>query len=369
MMLASFSTILISALAVSATPKLSLTIGGAEKSADSPALKVIATLTNTGNETLQLLNDPRGILSTIPTNTFRISSANGGDPTFNGLRLKYVPRYVIGKGEADSFTVLKPGESTKVPHDLFDAYDFTAAGAGQYHVNAQNLFLYVDPATNTSTRIFADTGEGHKLQVTKKKLSIHRKRVRTRLSGSSRSQKFGKRAQFRKCTNEQIQAILPATTNARQYANATLSYLIANKKATDRYTTWWGAFTDKRYAKVLQQYTNLAANDYPNFDYDCSCSEKDTFAFVYPDEFGVINLCPAFWTAPLEGTDSRTGTLIHESSHFTANAGTEDNAYGQDACKKLAKKDPDTAIMNADSHEYFSENNPEQQKNATSKAH
>ena len=77
-----------------------------------------------------------------------------------------------------------------------------------------------------------------------------------------------------------------------------------------------------------------------------------------PDDFGKIYLCGAFWAAPNTGTDSRAGTLIHESSHFTLNGGTADNAYGQTACRALAKSSPSKAIMNADSHEYFAENNP-----------
>ena len=52
------------------------------------------------------------------------------------------------------------------------------------------------------------------------------------------------------------------------------------------------------------------------------------------------------------------GTLVHESSHFIQNAGTDDHVYGQDDCKSLAQNDPDTAVDNADSHEYFAENDP-----------
>ncbi|HKX84772.1 MAG TPA: M35 family metallo-endopeptidase, partial [Pyrinomonadaceae bacterium] len=70
-----------------------------------------------------------------------------------------------------------------------------------------------------------------------------------------------------------------------------------------------------------------------------------------------IYLCNAFWNAPAQGTDSKAGTLVHEMSHFTVVAGTDDHAYGQTACKKLAKR-PQKAIDNADSHEYFAENTP-----------
>ena len=44
-------------------------------------------------------------------------------------------------------------------------------------------------------------------------------------------------------------------------------------------------------------------------------------------------------------------------SHF-ATASTDDRAYGQPACKNLVIGDPAKALDNADSHEYFAENEP-----------
>jgi peptidyl-Lys metalloendopeptidase len=76
--------------------------------------------------------------------------------------------------------------------------------------------------------------------------------------------------------------------------------------------------------------------------------------------FGTINICPGFFKAKLTGTDSQGGTLVHESSHFTAHGGSTDIVYGQSGAKSLAKSNPAQAVMNADSHEYFAENNPSQ---------
>jgi peptidyl-Lys metalloendopeptidase len=45
-------------------------------------------------------------------------------------------------------------------------------------------------------------------------------------------------------------------------------------------------------------------------------------------------------------------------SHFTVVAGTDDYVYGQAGAKNLAITNPDNAVMNADNHEYFAENNP-----------
>jgi hypothetical protein len=60
------------------------------------------------------------------------------------------------------------------------------------------------------------------------------------------------------------------------------------------------------------------------------------------------------WRYPI----SQAGTIIHESFHFTANSGTNDYAYGQSAAKSLAISNLANAVMNADNHEYFAENNP-----------
>ena len=65
-------------------------------------------------------------------------------------------------------------------------------------------------------------------------------------------------------------------------------------------------------------------------------------------------LCPALWKASATGTDSKSGTLIHEGSHFTA----KDRACGHNDRKDPANNKPAKAIINAYNHEYFAENTP-----------
>jgi peptidyl-Lys metalloendopeptidase len=50
-------------------------------------LKVTATITNTGDLTLKLLNDPRGVLDAFPENSFNITGATGSRPLFNGAKV------------------------------------------------------------------------------------------------------------------------------------------------------------------------------------------------------------------------------------------------------------------------------------------
>ncbi len=124
----------LSAVAVSAAPGLSLslsgivfllafasqivltTIVGADSVVDVENFNVAATLTNTGDTTLKILNDPSSILSSkFATHTFDISSDNGS-PAFTGVKVKYDPNYVVKKNADSSFTVLAPGESVTVNH-------------------------------------------------------------------------------------------------------------------------------------------------------------------------------------------------------------------------------------------------------------
>jgi peptidyl-Lys metalloendopeptidase len=90
------------------------------------------------------------------------------------------------------------------------------------------------------------------------------------------------------------------------------------------------------------------------FTFHCDCTDS-SYAYVFANQPYHVHLCNAFWSAPATGTDSKAGTLIHETSHFSVVAGTQDYAYGQSACKSLAISNPTKATNNADSHEYFAE--------------
>jgi peptidyl-Lys metalloendopeptidase len=128
--------------------------------------------------------------------------------------------------------------------------------------------------------------------------------------------------------------------------------------ASSRYTTWFGAYTATRYSIVKGNFNKIgSAMDTAPVKFDCGC-KKPYYAYVYPSQPYNIYLCKVFWTAPMTGTDSKAGTLIHEMSHFTVVAGTDDYVYGQVNAKNLAISDPNKAVDNADNHEYFAENTP-----------
>ena len=110
---------------------------------------------------------------------------------------------------------------------------------------------------------------------------------------------------------------------------------------------------------MLKHFATIRKSDVKTYTFDCACEESDdTYAYVYPNQFGHVYLCNQYMLAEISGTDSKAGTIVHESSHFTANAGTRDLAYGKPRAMALATANATAAINNADSHEYFSENTP-----------
>lgn len=136
------------------------------------------------------------------------------------------------------------------------------------------------------------------------------------------------------------------------------SYLAAGKTGS-RYTWWFGTYSSSRYSTVRTHFNNIySALSSQAYTFNCSCSDSGTYAYVYPTQPYKVYLCGAFWSAPNTGTDSRAGTLVHETSHFNVVAATGDYGYGQTNAHNLAVSNPAKAITNADNHEYFTENNP-----------
>jgi len=83
-MLASSIVTLALALVAQAGPALKLAISGSASFAGVRTAVVNATLTNTGNEIVKILNEPNTILSKMETNTFAIYNDDGVAPKFTG---------------------------------------------------------------------------------------------------------------------------------------------------------------------------------------------------------------------------------------------------------------------------------------------
>jgi peptidyl-Lys metalloendopeptidase len=161
------------------------------------------------------------------------------------------------------------------------------------------------------------------------------------------------------CSTTRQSTLVSALSNAQTIATRARDYLNnlpSTSRSTDTaYKTWFGSYTSSRYSTVQSHFNNItSAFVNQRFTFYCDCTDS-SYAWVYPSQPYRVHLCNAFWNAPMTGIDSKAGTLVHETSHFTVVAGTQDYAYGTTACRNLAISNPDRAINNADSHEYFAE--------------
>ncbi len=272
-----------------------------------------------------------------------------------------------GAPGTEDLVTLAPGQSVTRTVDLAGAYDLSRAGnySIQYSVSSAHLFA---PLARSAR--FTETPE---LTIEQNDNELVSNEVFTSLDGRKSAALDAMLARARegvdsvgessiaysgKCSASQKSTIVSAVASASTMANGAVSYLNGTPAATQRFTTWFGTYSSANWNTIKSHYTNIkGALDSKPLTVDCKCSQS-YYAYVYPDQPYKIYVCRAFWSAPMSGTDSKGGTLVHELSHFTVIAGTDDYAYGQSAAKALAISNPAQARFNADSHEYFAENTP-----------
>jgi peptidyl-Lys metalloendopeptidase len=174
-------------------------------------------------------------------------------------------------------------------------------------------------------------------------------------------------ATFERCTKAQIATARAAIRDAHALAGDA-ARAVSDSPA---YARWFGRWNEGRAATVretLQAIGAALASDGlhvvcpPPGPGECPLT---IIAWVMPDETLEVNLCPSFFTMPgVRGvvatshvfeTGTREGTIIHEVSHFDLVAATGDHCYGRTDCGDMARRDPDLAVRNADSLQYFAE--------------
>jgi len=268
--------------------------------------------------------------------------------------------------KAADFTVLRPGESYRTVVDLSGAYDM--AKSGQYVVTFASPLQYA--SLSTGEMLKSNNGLPMVAQSAPLRLWVDGSDQLGKSGSGSNGKKPGSGGtvvngvSYVGCSTTQISGAGDAVNQARAYSENAKGYLASHNGSNygPRYTTWFGAYTSSRYSTASQNFVKIdSAMDQSNgaVKINCGCNQN-YYAYVYPSRPYEIFVCRAFWSAPLAGTDSKGGTLIHEMSHFNVVAGTEDWVYGQSGAKSLAISDPDKAVDNADSHEYFAENHPSQ---------
>lgn len=155
-------------------------------------------------------------------------------------------------------------------------YNFTTAG--DYEVEATNLFHYQDKAGNPVT-IYASISSAHTAKLNGKLVSR---------KNAKRDAKLTRRASFKSCSSSRQSQITTALTSTLTYAKGAADYLNSHTSATTRYTTWFGAFSSSRRSTVLGHYQKIVSSNPQTYTYDCSCTESDTYGTLARLAFGIL---------------------------------------------------------------------------------
>jgi peptidyl-Lys metalloendopeptidase len=281
--------------------------------------------------------------------------------TRDGEAVNYIGRhYKRPAPTTGDYITLKSNQKISYQVELSAVYDFSEEGYYQVGMQVENAAMFNVSKygkANQSSNSAMKSEQASEIFVRKVRSNKGKPcNPRKQDCGGTEPPPSGDVSFTGSCSNSEQTTLLSALDAAKNMTNSSVSYL--NGNAGSRYTTWFGTYSNTRWNKVASNFDSIKdAFDNKAKTLDCSCNQS-YYAYVYPNQPYKIYLCKAFWSAPMTGTDSKGGTLVHEMSHFNATAGTDDIVYGQTGAKNLAISDPNGATNNADSHEYFAENKP-----------
>lgn len=317
-----------------------LSVGISVQEGDEGSGVVTFSLTNQSRYPVQVLRWNTPLEGGFRSDNFRV--------TLNGEKIRYIGKLVKrAPAEPGDYLLLGPGESTSARAALLAEYDIREAGRYEVTYAAVIEYAVQDPAAKSKSlqeKLHSNT------------LLLYIAFIPKPLAAAKEA------ATFFSCSAERMVILDNALGEAEKYAlesrGALQNVATIERPVAKRYTAWFGAYTAEYFSTALDHFTRLAAAlSNETIEFRCDCTEY-YFAYVYVDEPYIIHICNEYWNAPLAGTDSQAGTIIHEMSHFAVVAGTDDHTYGQKNSLALAISNPVDALDNADSHEYFAENHP-----------
>lgn len=172
---------------------------------------------------------------------------------------------------------------------------------------------------------------------------------------------------FSQCEKSEIAAISAAVAGAHDLA-LQASVLVGD---TPEFRRWFGDYSPRN-GDFLRRNLKSVHKSIVGQAIHSNCRNRNeeackdgTYAFVDRGRPWVVNFCPPFFDlptmkgvfpgsgAPENGTQE--GTIIHEMSHFEETANTDDLCYSRGECEAMARTDPNGALRNADSYQYYAE--------------
>jgi len=159
---------------------------------------------------------------------------------------------------------------------------------------------------------------------------------------------------YTNCNSNQIAQIQTAISGSITESSRSVTCL-TGRTCNTQSVEWFGPYDSANHNYDINVFRSVG-NRLNNFDFNGYCNPagcgNNVYGYVYPtDPTFTVYLCAVFWRLPEE----RVNTVVHEMSHFRSLGGSSDYAYGQTACRSLARSDPYRASRNADNICYFSE--------------
>lgn len=301
----------------------------------SDELEVRVSYTNVGSQDIRFLKRGTALDSIIGDEFLSLS--------LDGQKIPYIGIFVKRLPPVDrDFVVIQPGQKVSAVIDLSLSYAINVEGHYQVLYKDRDIDLK-EPSLGLANGAVLNVIEDRPIRLFR----------RTPIIASSCDA----------AQRDQInQALTIAETIGVQASQDLNNAPVDQRPSAQRYREWFGVYTASRYERVrrgMESIANALVNNPIGFDCTCDIDNRESvFAFVFANDPFNMNVCPVFFRVRPSGTDSRSGTIIHEISHFTVTAGTTDFRNNQAGVRDLALSQPDNAVRAANAYEYFAENTP-----------
>ncbi|KAI1385582.1 Deuterolysin metalloprotease family-domain-containing protein [Hypoxylon trugodes] len=303
---------------------------------------VKASITNTGAIDVKVFKTGTFLDENTPTEKVEIFQA-GNKLQFDGIRLRIM---TSGLSE-EAFRIIAAGETVEATFDVGQVYDLSAGG--KYDVVSKGALSYAEVNTTDLAGVYSIAGSS----VTAEVDGVAARDVRRRF--------HAKRIDVQQdCTGSKLSSTNTAVNNCRSLASAAST--AASSGSSTRFTEFFKTTSSSTRSTVASVFTKVASecgstssgvSDLYCTDVYSSCS-SNVLAYTLPSASFMVN-CNLYYTAlpALTSTcyaQDQATTTLHETTHLTQIAGTEDLGYGYDAATRLTTNQ---ALNNADTYAIF----------------
>lgn len=273
---------------------------------------------------------------------FNSSQVLGSKVAFAGIKVRVHTENI----PEDSFQVIAPGQTVETSFDVAELHDlsnggaFDIASAGSLStasIDSTELTGAVEFTSNTLTANI-NGAEAEKVR----RDFIKRSAVQADCTGSKRSSSITALSNCRSLAQAAASAASSNTAKVQEYFKSTSSSTISTLR---------NVFN--RVASECGSSTSGASKTYCTDVYGNGCA-SNVLAYTLPSGSYIVN-CPLYFSALPALTRSchaqdQATTTLHETTHLSQIAGTDDLGYGYAAATRLSTA---SALNNADSYALF----------------